>query len=441
MKIQNSTAILSIFIANMVAVLIVVSPANGDNWPQWRGGNFKSVSEESGVPGKLDKDKNLLWRVEMPGPAGSSPVVWEDKVFVTSVEGNNLFLLCIGTDGTERWRKRLDGDNIRSRDGANAASPSPSTDGEHVWAMMGNGILSCFTVDGESVWKKDLQEEYGKFNIQFGMSTTPILDNGNLYLALMHGAMRGRESKKTSVGQVIALDAKSGNQIWMVERKTDGIAENKHSYASPTIYRDGGQEFLITHGADYVIGHSLDDGSELWRCGGINPKGAGYNPFLRFVASPTCGSGSVIVPSAKGGPILSLNVADGALKGDVTGEDKAFHWKKRRGTPDVATPVIYDGCIYLAGEKGDLTCMDAASGEIHFRQRTFADKHRSTPMAADGKLFVTGRNGDVHVIRAGNELEVISKMELGEEITASPAISSGKLYVRSFKALYAFGEK
>ena len=414
--------------------------AQDQNWPQWRGNNFTSVSNAGGLPDKLDKGANLLWRTEMPGPAGSSPAIWDDNIFVTSMDGDNLYLLSVAMDGKEKWRKRLDGTNIKSRDGANAASPSPSTDGEHVWAMMGNGVLSCFTVDGELAWKKDLQEVYGKFDIQFGMSMTPVLDNGNLYLALMHGAMRGRDGRKPSIGQVIALDAKTGSEIWVHVRKTDGQGENKHSYASPTIYRDGGTEFLLTHGADYVIAHSLEDGSELWRCGGFNPK-EGYNLFLRLVSSPTCAPGMVVVPTAKGGPVFALDVENGKLKGDVTKNEKAFKWRRRQGTPDVATPVVYDGCIYLAGEKGDLTCLDMLTGDVNYRERVFASKHRSTPVAADGKLYVTGRDGTLFVIRAGKEMEVLSKVELGEDTTASPAIANGKIIVRTFDALYAFGEK
>lgn len=406
-----------------------------DNWPQWRGADLTSVSSEVAVPVQWNKS-NTLWRVPMPGPAGSSPVVWGDNVFVTSMEGENCALLCVGVDGKIRWQKKLDGKDIKSRDGANAASPSPSTDGEHVWAMMGNGVLSCFTVDGDFVWKKDLQKEYGEFDIQFGMSTTPVLDNGNLYLALMHGDMK--DSKTSSVGQVIALDANTGNQIWLHLRKTDGVAENKHSYASPTIYRDNEREFLVTHGADYVIGHSLEDGSEIWRCGGFNPKGASYNRFLRLVASPSCGKGLIVAPTAKRGPVLGLK-AD--LAGDVTGETSAMHWRLDKGTPDVATPLIYDGLVYLAGEKGDLTCLDAETGELQYRERLFADKHRATPVVANGNIYIAGRRGTIYVIKAGRELDVVARNELGEETTASPAIANGRVFIRSFDALHAFGEK
>lgn len=424
-----------IFSATLVFGLFV-APSLADQWPQWRGADLTSVSNEIALPDQLDLEKNLLYRVPLPGSAGSSPIVWGDNVFLTSVEGTKLVLLCVGPDGKVNWKRNLDGEDQKSRDGANSASASPCTDGKHVWAMMGNGVLSCFTIDGDPVWKKDLQKEYGKFNIQFGMSSTPILDRGNLYLALIHGDMR--DSNTTSVGQVIALDAITGNQIWMHLRKTDGVAENKHSYASPAIYRDQDQEFLITHGADYVIGHSLEDGSELWRCGGFNPKGRSYNRFLRLVASPGIGPGIIVAPTAKRGPVLGLKVN---LKGNVTDSSASFHWKLDQGTPDVATPVIHNGLVFLAGERGDLTCLDANTGKVYYRERLFADKHRSTPVWADGKLYIAGRRGIVHVVRSGSQLEIVSKIDLGEEMTSSPAVSNGRIYFRTFDALYAFGNK
>ena len=434
---KNNFAWMTCLSILMICLTVCSSTLSADDWPQWRGADLTSVSNERDVPVEWGKDKDMRWRVPMPGPAGSSPVVWGDNVFLTSVDKSNLTLICVGVEsGKVKWKKLLDGQDKASRDGANSASPSPSTDGEHVWVMMGNGVLTCFTVEGEEVWKVDLQKKYGKFNIQFGMASTPILDNGNLYLALMHGDMRSK--KKTSVGQVIALDAKTGSEIWLHIRKTDGVSENTHSYASPTIYRNGGTEFLVTHGADYVIGHSLDDGSEIWRCGGFNPKGDSYNRFLRLVASPTCGDGIIVAPTAKRGPVLGLK---DDLKGNVSKDSEAKHWELQQGTPDVASPVIYDGHVYLAGERGDLTCLDVETGDVKYRERLFADKHRSTPVAADGKLFIADRKGTVFVVKAGPKMEVLSKNVIGEETTSSPAISNGKVYIRTFDALYAFGKE
>ena len=435
-RFTRSYSLLCVFCVFVFSQL-VVQTCDADDWPQWRGADLTSNSSETSVPAELDKDKNMLWRTPMPGPAGSSPVVWGDDAFVTSVEEENLVLMCVGVkDGKVKWKQLLDGVNKPSRDNANSASPSPSTDGKHVWAMMGNGILVCYTVEGEKVWRKDLQEIYGQFSIQFGMATTPILDDGNIYLALIHGVRKDR--KTTSVGKVIALDAKSGDEIWLHVRRTDAVQENKHSYASPTIYRDKSNEMLITHGADYVIGHSLEDGSELWRCGGFNPHGNEYNPTLRLVSSPSCGKGIIVAPTAKRGAILGLKVD---LKGDVTAKKDARHWELKKGTPDVATPVVYDGLVYLAGEKGDLTCLDVETGEVKYRKRLFADKHRSTPVAVDGKLYIADRKGTMFVVKTGPELKVLSENKLGEETTASPAISDGRVFIRTYDALYAFGKE
>ncbi len=420
----------------LVVGLLVTSIGRADDWSQWRGNDLRSISDGPAAPVEFDQNNQMLWRFSMPGTAGSSPIVSGDRVFATSVDGDDLVLICVGMDGKLRWKRVLEGNDIKSRDGANAASPSPSTDGEHVWTMMGNGMLQCFTVEGEPVWTKDLQKEYGKFNIQFGMSMTPVLDKGKLYLALMHGDMR--DTKTTSVGQVIALDAKTGNEIWVHLRKTDAVSENTHSYASPTIYRDGKYEYLVTHGADYVIGHSLSDGTEIWRCGGFNPKGDGYNNYLRLVASPSCADGIIVAPTAKGKAVLGLRVP---LKGDVTGQRKSLHWKLPKGTPDVSTPLVYEGLVYLAGEKGDLTCVDAQSGERYYRERLSADKQRATPVAVNGKIYLAGRRGTVFVIKAGRDLEVLARNKLEEEITSSPAVSNGKIFIRTFDALYAFGEK
>jgi outer membrane protein assembly factor BamB len=390
----------------------------------------------------LNDKSRQLWNFELPGPAGASPVVWADNIFLTSVDGSGadgdpLFLLCVSTDGKLKWKQQLDGENRNSRDGGNSASPSPCTDGEHVWAMMTNGILSCFDLDGKLTWKQDLQSEYGEFQIQFGMTSTPILDKGVLYIQLIHGEMQ-RGSMETSTGWVIALDAKTGKEIWKHERKTDGVFENRHAYTSPVVYRDDRQEFLLTHGSDYLIAHSLKNGSELWRCGGLNPKGDSYNMFLRFVASPACSPGLIVCPSAKNGPVLGISV-DGKLTGDISENQDARRWRLDRGTPDVASPVVYDGLVYLARENGVLVVVDAKTGEEVFQKRMFADRHRSTPVAADGKIFVGGREGSLTVLAAGREPKVLAEVDLGDAIFASPAISNRRVYVRTNKALYAFG--
>ncbi len=406
-----------------------------DNWPQWRGSNFDGISRETNLPTSFAKE-NQLWRVELPGPGGASPIVWEDNIFVSTVDGTKLALMCFGIDGQMKWQQPVEGRNQNIRmDSGNSASPSPVTDGKHVWVMMTTGILHCFTFDGELKWKQDMQDKYGRFEIQFGMTSTPILDKGKLYFQFIHGDMRDRSA--TSTGQLIALNADDGSEVWTHVRKTDAIAENKHAYTTPAIFRNDEREFIIVHGGDYTTGHSLKDGNELWRIGGLNPKGADYNPFLRFVASPTCSKSLIVIPSAKSGPVIGVSPD---VTGSVMTDDDAVVWQLERGTPDVSTPVISNGLVYLARENGVFMCLDAKTGEKLYEQRLLRDKHRSSPVAANSNIYLVGRDGTAVVIAEGRDFKLVSQTDLDEDTTASPAISNGRIYVRSNESLMAFGK-
>ena len=230
----------------LAIVACVASSVRAENWPQWRGARLDGISAEKNLPSEWDIEtgKNIAWKLTLPGQAGATPVVWGERIFLTSAEGQDLLLLCIDTSGKELWRKVVaSGDKSARGDEGNSASPSPMTDGKYVWTMMGTGDLACYDFAGNLVWKKDLQQDYGKFKIQFGMTSTPVLDGERLYLQLIHSG----EAK------VFALDKTTGKEIWQVKRTSDARAECEHSYASPVIYHDDQRSLLITHGADYVI--------------------------------------------------------------------------------------------------------------------------------------------------------------------------------------------
>ncbi len=406
------------------------------NWPQWRGAALDSISPDGGLPAPLDLEQHLLWKLPLPGPAGSSPVVHDGVAFLTSVAADDkgLLLLAVDQSGKVAWQKALGGENRNSRDGANSASPSPCTDGQHVWATTGQGVMSCFTVAGEEVWRVDLQERFGTFDIQFGMSSTPVLDAGRLFLQLIHGSMRDPEP---GIGHVVCLDAATGETVWHQERKTGATIENKHSYASPTIYRDENQAFLLTHGGDFVMAHRLNDGGELWRCGGLNPA-EDFNPTLRFVSTPATAAGLIVVPSARSGCVLALKPG-GA--GDLSGREDFLHWKLDRGSPDVASPLIHDGRVWFFRENGVVLCCNAADGDRLYQRRLLADQHRSTPVIAGNRIFITGRDGTLTILGTGADPEVIASLELKETTTASPAIAGGRLFIRTFNHLWCLGSR
>jgi outer membrane protein assembly factor BamB len=417
-------------LAVCLAFFSLHAAARADNWPQWRGPTNDGVCKETNLPAEWSESKNVVWKLPMPGMAGSTPIVWGDRIFLTSEDGTDIVLLCVSTDGKELWKRKLaDGKKRRYMRGeGNDASSSPSTDGKHVWTYTGTGDFACHDFEGKEVWKFNAQERYGKFNIQHGMHTTPLLDGDRLYFQLLH----------SGAWLVMALDKATGKEIWKIERKSDATDENEQAYTSPVIWRKGNEEYLVVLGNDYATAHRLADGKEIWRLGGLNRK-ENYNRFLRFVASPVAGSDVIVVPTAKGGAVVGVKPdAPAAVKNGAAPE----LWRRDKGTPDVPSPLVYYGLVYLCGERnGPLTCLDARTGkEVYPPERLHAAFYRASPVYADGKVYLTARDGVVTVVKAGPKFEKLAENNLPDDITASPVISNGRIYIRGWKTLYAIGK-
>jgi outer membrane protein assembly factor BamB len=397
-----------------------------ENWPQWRGPTGDGISSETNLPAEFSETKNLAWKLKLPGKAGSTPIIWNDRIFLTSADGSDVVLLCISTQGKELWKRKLGtGDRAWMRDEANNASPSPSTDGKHVWALDGMGDLACFDFDGTEVWRCNLVERYGAFKQNWGgIHTSPLLDGDRLYLSLL----------QANGAWVIALDKSTGSEVWKVERKSDAQGESKESYATPVMWRDGKDAYLITHGGDYTIAHRLTDGSEIWRAGDLNPKER-YSRAYRFVATPAVSRDLIVIPTAKHGVVVGIRPD---AKGMVQAGSMYEVWRKANGTPDVPCPLIHDGLVYLCGEMGGLTCLDAKTGKELYQEKWSPLRHRASPVYADGKIYCIGRDGTVRVVKAGPKYELLATNKLPDEISASPVISNGRLYLRGFGTLYVF---
>jgi outer membrane protein assembly factor BamB len=411
-----------------LGLLVLACPAAADNWPQWRGPTNDGISKEKGLPIKWSADENIAWKLPLPGMGGSTPAIWGDRIFLTSEDGTDLVLLCVSTGGKEIWQRKLGtgGRKVRGDEG-NDASPSPSTDGKHVFAYDGQGDLVCFDFAGKEVWRFNTQDRYGKISTWHGWHTTPVLHGDRLYLQLIH----------SGGASVVAIDKNTGKEAWKVERKSDGRRENEHSYASPSIWQNGKQAYLITHGADYAIAHSLEDGSEIWRLGDLNPKDS-YNEYLRFVASPVATPDLIVVPSAKNGPVVGVKPdARGFVKTGSPGE----RWRRPHGTPDVPSPLVVGGLVYLCREGGGvLICLDAKTGKEEYTYKELhRARYRASPVYADGNIYLTARDGTVTVVKAGPKFEKLAVNRLPDQTSASPAISGGRIYIRGFKALYAIG--
>jgi outer membrane protein assembly factor BamB len=407
-------------------LFIVVSSASAENWPQWRGPNNDGISPSRSAPLKWSETENVQWKVKLPGWGSSTPAIWEEKIFLSAQDGEDLVMLCYDRKGKELWKSKIGtGKHVYQAKEGNDASPSPSTDGKHVYIMLGTGEVACFDFDGKSVWSFDAQKRYGKFNIQFGMHSTPVLHGDHLYLQIMH----------TNGNFVVALNKLTGEDVWKVKRDSDGRAECLHSYASPFIWTDGKESLLLTHGNDYTIAHSLKDGSEVWRVGDLNPKDR-YNPTLRFVASPVATKDLIVIPTAKNGQVVALKPSE--AKGKIDAGNKAEAWRLPKGTPDVPSPLVVNDLVYLNGERGTLSCFNAKDGKEYFANQRVKDGiHRASPVFADNKIYMVSKPGTVSVVAVGTELRILAQNELKDTFTASPVIVDGVLYLRGWENLYA----
>jgi hypothetical protein len=407
----------------------VVATASADNWPQWRGIKNDGHSAEKGIPTEWGAEKNVVWKLKMPGIGAGTPVVWGDKIFVISVDGDDVVALCVGTDGKEKWKQKLSGTGAkRYRNPAGAdvsdAGASCSTDGKHVWAFAGNGALVCFTMDGKQVWANDVSK-YGKIEIAFGSHWTPVLYKDKLYLQVFH-----RTAQK-----LVRYDALTGKEEWAVDRPGAGKGESPDVYASAFIWEGQGGPLMIAHGNDFTTAHKLTDGSEVWRVQGLNP-GASRN--WRFVSDPLVTPDLIVVPSCKNGPTVGVNPV--GAKGNIEPENPAELWRIKT-TPDVVSPIRIGDVIYLCGH-GPFTAVDAKTGQQLYKGDVTKGYHWSNMVTADGKIYATSQEGVTDVLEAGSkEFKKVATNSLPDKIFGSPAIADGRIYFRGYGYLWAIGTK
>lgn len=413
-------------LALLLIAAMPVGSTRAENWPQWRGKRLDGVSHETGLPTTWAKDKNVAWTLPLPGMGGSTPAVWGDRLFLTSEDGRDVVLLCVRTDGKQVWKRKFGAGGARYRfDEGNNASPSPCTDGKHIYVFAGSGQLACFDFAGKEIWNVSIPQRYGRFQIQHGMHTTPLLEGDRLYLQLLHA----------NAALLLALDKASGAEVWRVTRPSDGRGECKEAYTSPVLWRRGKDKLLICLGNDYATAHRLEDGAEVWRVGGLNPKDR-YDFSLRLVASPVATPDLIVVPSAKDGPVVGV---DPAARGLVRPGSKYERWRMAHNTPDVPSPLVHDGLVYLCREFGMLICLDAKTGKRYYAHRLHAGRYRASPVYAGDKIYLTCRDGTFTVVKAGRKFEELAVNRLPDQFTASPAVSGGRLYLRGFHTLYAIG--
>ena len=398
---------------SLALVLLVPLTALADNWPGWRGPTADGISREKALPVHWSV-KSVRWKVPVRGAGVSCPVVWGDRVFLTASEGrrnDHLHVYCHHrADGRLLWHTRLFGSSPTDlyAPGGMAVS-TPATDGKRLYALFGTGDLACLDMDGKPVWIRCLAEEYGPFRNRWGMGTSPILVGDLLVVQVDH----------FSRSYLLGLDAKTGANRWKTERD---VTVNWTS-PLPVVTKRGVQ--LVTAGTYKAGGYDARTGSELWTITGLAQQ---------CIASPVALGNRVFLASQEGALAVRL---DGRT-GDVT--ESNVLWKNRRGKPFIPSPLAYEGHVYIAGDRGIVTCLDAKTGKQVWKER-LGEQYHASPVAGDGKIYFTSREGVIRVVQAGPQFRMLAQNDMGEVVIASPAISNGELFIRGQKHLFCVGGK
>ena len=405
--------------------------------PQGRGRGGFGFGEGRPLTSAACKDfdtRNVAWKLPLPAYSGSTPVIWGDTIFLSVATAANtgaIELWAIDRNKQDvKWKRPIVDANHMERK-QNMSTPSPVTDGTHVWVMTGLGVFKALDFNGKEIWSRDLQADYGKFGLNWGYASSPLLRPDGLYVQVLHGM------KTDDPSYVLKIDRLTGKTVWRVERPSPAVRESPDAYTTPAWVEANGRAELIITGGDVVSGHDPATGSEYWRADVLNPaRGTSH----RIVASPTIVDGLIIAPS-RNDPLVAIRPGG---SGDVAASHVA--WTFAQG-PDVPTPVSDGKLLYVVRDGGVVFALDVKTGKpVYGPVRLPSGTYSASPVLADGKIYVTTEEeGLTTVFRAGPTFEILSSNRLLNDCSpyclSTVAVSEGQLFIRSSSYLWAIGDR
>ncbi|MFH1716380.1 MAG: PQQ-binding-like beta-propeller repeat protein [Planctomycetota bacterium] len=423
----------------IVSLFLGVRVLAGD-WAHWRGPYLNGSADEKNLPATWSKTQNVVWVASLPGHSSATPVIAGGKVFLSSTdrESDNLFALCLDArTGKELWRRKL-GASGREVPRNNLATPSPVTDGRCVYFMYGSGDLAGLDGEGNVLWSRNIEAEYGNISVKYGYSSSPLLHGGKLYVLVQRCHTAYRSPKSTALDAfILAVDPKTGTNIFKQPRQSDAQDESLDSYSSPLLFQHDGREELVVIGADYVTANDPKTGKEVWRYEYVPEK----ITRGRNISSPGIGEGLLFGARPRGG--TGLFALRGGGEGTLAEEHVA--WTFDGPTPDVCTPLYYKGNVYILDGKssGVLTCLDASTGRQKWQGKLSSSSApwRASVTAADDKLYCISEAGEAVVLAADDgEFKLLSRIDMEDKpIQASIAIADGRLFIRTANQLFCIG--
>jgi len=394
--------------------LFATLPVRAENWPCWRGPRGDGASGEIKVPTKWSNVENVAWKTAIPGEGHSSPVVWENHLFLTTalVETQERVLLSVDPlAGKILWQQTVIKAPLEAKNGENSyASSTPVTDGEKVYVTFLDGkevVVAAYEFSGKHLWLA----RPGGFYSQWGFSHTPVLFEDKVIVVC--------DSKGENF--IVALSRADGRTLWKIQRD-----QPTQSYSAPLVARMAGRMQMVVAGNKTVTSYDPRDGKRLWVVDG---------PSDDSVSTPAYNERARLVLSCSSWPKRVLVAIKPDGEGNVTQTNIA--WSTPNGAPYVPSPISVNDYFFTAAFSKEICCLEAATGKMLWRE--MAGLHHASPVSANGLVYFLNDDGVMNVVKAGAKFELVARNELGEKTYASPAISQGRIFLRGFKNLYCIG--
>ena len=401
----------------IVCLLAYGPPILADNWPAWRGPTGQGICEETDLPLSWSATEQVRWKLPLPGPGNSTPIVWKGKLFLTQATagGAMRWTWCVDSkSGKVLWKKSVAYSGSEPTHATNPfCSASPVTDGERVIVSHGSAGLFCYDLTGKELWRRNL----GEFRHIWGNANTPVISGGSCYINCGPGIRT----------QLLCLDKKTGKESWKVPipggHEGNGGRENwTGSWSTPLVLDD---RLLVSY-PGRLVAFAADTGKELWSCAGLGKL---------VYTSPLAREGVAVSMSGFMGPPLAVRLG---VRGEVA-ESRRL-WRQERAQQRIGSGVIHKGHIYILNDPGVLECIQLKTGESLWKNR-LAAKSWSSVVLSGNRLYTADDGGSCFVVEASPSFKVLARNELGERIRASIAVSNGALFIRSYQHLWCIAKK
>lgn len=405
------------------AVMIV--PARGEeNWPRWRGPSDSGSTPQGSYPVHFDATHHVLWKAPLPGKGCSTPIVWDGRIYLTAPVEDQDAVLAFDHSGKPLWQTPLGQQRPGRHRNGSGCNPSLATDGHGLFAYFKSGTVAGLDLDGHVRWTTNLQEQYGKDTLFWDIGTSPALTEKDVVVAVMH---EGNSF-------LAAFDKADGHLHWKVDRNYETPLEGDHSYTTPLVIRQQGQEAILVLGGEHLTAHAASDGRTLWSCGGFNPdEKKNWVP----VASPVVAGDVAVVPYGRGDRLHGIRLGG---QGDVTATHRI--WLREDTGSFVPTPALDHGWVYLLRDRGEIECIDPATGKSRWSDELprKSAKYYASPTVAGGRLYAAREDGVVFVVGVGGGFSLLAENDMEQRLVASPVPVAGRLLLRGEKDLFCIGD-